>query len=67
MDKKLSEDIKNKIYDLLNQGLVANDILEILKQQGCDNLPSLSKVRSMFKEYSESKEGQAAELDSAWF
>ena len=67
MDKKLSEDIKIKIYDLLNQGLIANDILEILKQQECDNPPSLSTVRSMFKEYAASKEGQAAELDSAWF
>ena len=65
--KDVPEIISQRIDALLTQGLVPDDILDILKEEGCDPLPSMRAVRLRFREYHESMDAEGAELDSAWF
>lgn len=65
--KDILERISQRIDSLLTQGLVPDDVLDILKEEGCDPLPSMRAIRLRFKEYHESMEAEGAELDSAWF
>ncbi len=67
MRKDVSEEVSQQIDSLLVQRLVPEDILEILKEDGLEPLPSLRTIRQRFKGYHESQEAEAAELDSAWF
>ena len=67
MVKGIPERISQRIDSLLTQGLVPDDVLDILKEEGSDPLPSMRGIRLRFKEYHESMEDEGAELDSAWF